>query len=322
MELAPIIVFAYDRPEHLRRTIEALAKSVYAEDSELYIFCDGPKTDASEERKSHIKQTREVAHASTGFKDLHVIEAPQNKGLANSIIGGVTEVIAKHGRVIVLEDDLITSPYFLKYMNTALDKYKSYPSVFTISANRPPVNKMTIPADYEYDVFVSLRPFSTGWATWKDKWERIDWSLNYLDDFLKHPQQIKSFHHGGDDLTEMLCLQHDHRIDSWAIRYAFQHFYHHAVAILPCVPYVDNIGFDGSGIHSGTDETDFRNNVALAPENPRMPDVLYEDERIINAFNTYFSRTKRPLWQRVINTIYRTIGLKAPFVVKKNVYAQ
>ncbi len=256
------------------------------------------------------------------FKAVHAVCAEANKGLANSIIGGVTDVIAKHGRVIVLEDDLLTSPYFLKYMNAALDKYEAYPAVFSVSANRPPVNKMAIPADYEYDVFVSLRPFSTGWATWKDKWERIDWSLNYLEEFIKHPQQIKSFHHGGDDLTNMLLLQRYHKIDSWAIRYAFQHFYHHAVAILPCLPYVDNIGFDGSGIHSGTDETDFRNNVALAPENPCMPDVIYEDERIINAFNTYFSRTKRPWWQRVINTVYRTVGLKAPFVVKKNVYAQ
>lgn len=329
MTLAPVIIFNYNRPDHSLQTWEALSRNQYAADTELYLYCDGPKANASDEMRQRIaelhaqaKQYAKDAPKAGKFKAVHAVCAETNKGLANSIIGGVSDVIAKHGRVIVLEDDLLTSPYFLKYMNTALDKYESYPSVFTISANRPPVNKMAIPVDYEYDVFVSLRPFSTGWATWKDKWERIDWSLNYLDDFLKHPQQIKSFHHGGDDLTEMLCLQHDHRIDSWAIRYAFQHFYHHAVAILPCVPYVDNIGFDGSGIHSGTDETDFRNNVALAPENPRMPDVLYEDERIINAFNTYFSRTKRPLWQRVINTIYRTIGLKAPFVVKKNVYAQ
>ena len=205
-------------------------------------------------------------------------------------------------------------------MNEALDKYVSYPAVFSVSANRPPVNKMAIPADYEYDVFVSLRPFSTGWATWRDKWERIDWSLDYLEDFLKHPQQIKSFNHGGDDLTEMICLQRDHKIDSWAIRYAFQHFYHHAVAILPCIPYVDNIGFDGTGIHSWNDETDFRNNVAAAPKNPRLSDIIYEDERIINAFANYYSRAKRPLWQKIINTIYRKFGKPMPFVIKKKIY--
>lgn len=329
MTLAPVIIFNYNRPDHSLQTWDALSRNQYAAETELYLYCDGPKANASDEMRQRIaelhaqaKQYAIDAQKAGKFKAVHVVCAEANKGLANSIISGVSEVIAMYGRVIVLEDDLLTSPYFLRYMNTALDKYESYPAVFSVSANRPPVNKMAIPADYEYDVFVSLRSFSTGWATWKDKWECIDWSLDYLDDFLKHPEQIKAFNRGGDDMTEMICLQRDHKIDSWAIRYAFQHFYHHAVAILPCIPYVDNIGFDGTGIHSGTDETDFRNNLAAAPKNPRMQDVVYEDSRIINAFANYYSKAKRPLWQRVINTIYRTIGLKAPFVVKKNVYAQ
>lgn len=328
MNLAPVIVFNYNRPDHSLQTWDALSRNQYAAETELYLYCDGSKENASDEMRQRIaelhaqaKQYAVDAQKAGKFKSVHVVCAEKNKGLANSIIGGVSDVIAKHGRVIVLEDDLLTSPYFLKYMNTALDKYESYPAVFSISANRPPVNKMAIPADYEYDVFVSLRSFSTGWATWKEKWERIDWSLYYLDDFLKHPQQIKSFHHGGDDLTNMLLLQRDHKIDSWAIRYSFQHFFHHAVAILPCVPYVDNIGFDGSGIHSGTDETDFRNNLAAAPENPRMPDVIYEDERIINTFANYYSNAKFPLWQRAVNYCYRKIGKQVPFLIKKRVYA-
>ena len=327
MTLAPVIIFNYNRPDHSLQTWEALGSNQFASETELYLYCDGPKANASVEMRERIaelhaqaKQYAIDAPQAGKFKAVHVVCAQANKGLAYSIIGGVSEVIAKHGRVIVLEDDLLTSPYFLKYMNTALEKYESYPTVFTISANRPPVNKMAIPADYEYDVFVSLRPFSTGWATWKDKWERIDWSLDYLEEFLKHPQQIKAFHHGGDDLTDMLLLQRDHKIDSWAIRYAFQHFYHHAVAILPCVPYVDNIGFDGTGIHSGSDETDFRNNLAAAPENPRMPDIIYEDERIINVFANYYSRLKRPLWQKAINAIYRKLGKQVPYVIKKKVY--
>lgn len=339
MELAPVIVFNYNRPDHSLRTWEALARNRYAAETELYLFCDGPKQVTNEglnelmsermrkdcvlvqEVQTRAKQYAIDASKEGKFKTVHVVCAEHNNGLANSIINGVTEVINKHGRVIVLEDDLLTSPYFLKYMNTALDKYENYPSVFTISANRPPVNKMFIPADYEYDVFVSLRPFSTGWATWKDKWEMVDWRMEYLGEFIKHPEQIKSFNRGGDDLTEMLLLQREHKIDSWAIRYAFQHFYYHAVAILPCVPYVDNIGFDGTGIHSGTDESDFRNDVMAAPENPRMPDVLYEDERIINAFANYYSRAKRPLWQKAINYLYRAIGKQSPFVIKKKVYA-
>ncbi len=327
MTLAPIIVFNYNRPDHSLQTWEALSQNEYAAQTELYLYCDGPKSNASEEMRLRIAELHKQANLYAidamkqgKFKAVHVVCAEQNKGLANSIIGGVTDVINMQGRVIVLEDDLLTSPYFLKYMNSALDKYESYPAVFTISANRPPVNKMAIPEDYPYDVFVSLRPFSTGWATWKEKWERIDWSLDYLDDFLKHPQQIKSFHHGGDDLTDMLLMQRDGKIDSWAIRYVFQHFYHHAVAILPCIPYVDNIGFDGTGIHSWNDERDFRNNVNVAPENPRLPDIIYEDERIINAFFSYYCNSKRPLWQKAINSICRKFSKPVPFVIKKKVY--
>lgn len=327
MTLAPIIIFNYNRPDHSLQTWDALSRNQYAAETELYLYCDGPKANASDEMRQRIfslheqaKQYAIDAPKAGKFKAVHVACAESNKGLANSIIGGVSNVITKHGRVIVLEDDLLTSPYFLKYMNTALDKYESYPSVFTISANRPPVNKMAIPADYEYDVFVSLRPFSTGWATWKDKWEQIDWSLDYLEEFLRHPEQIKAFNRGGDDLTEMLCMQRDHKIDSWAIRYSFQLFYHHAIAILPCVPYVDNIGFDGTGIHSDSNETDFRNDTAMAIENPRMLDIIYEDSRIINAFANYYSRAKRPLWQKAINTIYRKFGEKAPFVLKNKIY--
>ncbi len=327
MTYAPVIIFNYNRPDHSLQTWEALSRNQYASETELYLYCDGPKTNASNEMRQRIAELHQQAKqyavdaSQIGkFKAVHVVCAEQNKGLANSIIGGVSDVIAKHGRVIVLEDDLLTSPYFLKYMNEALDKYELYPAVFSISANRPPMSKMQISADYEYDVFVSLRSFSTGWATWQNKWERIDWSLDYLDDFLKHPMQIEAFNRGGDDLTDMLLLQRDHKIDSWAIRYSFQHFYHHAVAILPCVPYVDNIGFDGTGIHSGSDETDFRNNVNVAPANPRMPNVVYEDARIINAFYNHYSNAKRPIWQKAINYIFRKIGRPVPFVIKKKVF--
>lgn len=320
MELAPIIVFAYDRPEHLRRTLEALAKNELAKESELYIFCDGPKADATEERKSHVEQTREVAHVAIDFKEIHVIEALQNKGLANSIIGGVTEVIKKHGRVIVLEDDLLTSPYFLKYMNEGLERYESKKAVFTICANRPPMRKLRIPKDYPYDVFVSQRAMSTGWATWVDRWQQVDWSMNYLPALLKDSYQIDALNRAGKDMLHMLQLQRDHKIDSWAVQYGYAHFANHAVAIMPCVPYVDNIGFDGTGIHSGTDEKDFRNNVALAPEDPRWLDVLYEDKRIINEFYAYCNIDKLPMWKRIVRKIYRKAGAIPPAFVEPKVY--
>lgn len=328
MELAPICIFSYNRPNHLQRVLDALSKNDLASESVLYIYCDGAKANATKSQCDKVIQNQDFANqfALTAkkqglFRDIHVICSDKNKGLANSIIGGVTEVINQHGRVIVLEDDLLTSPYFIKYMNAALDFYATRPGVMSVSANRPPLSKMAVPDDYPYDVFASLRSYSTGWATWSDRWNRVDWSMDFLQEFLSHPEQIEAFNRGGDDMTEMLCMQRDGKIDSWAIRFGFAHFREHCVAILPCIPYVDNIGFDGTGIHSGINRTDeYRNDLSMSVPNPRFLDVIYEDSRIINAFYNRFCRKKRPLYQKVINTVVRTIGGNPPFVIKRKIY--
>ena len=321
MALAPIIVFSYNRPDHLHRTLEALSRNELAERSDLFIFCDGPKKDASEKQLELISENRKIAHRISGFKSIRILEREGNFGLARSIIEGVTTVINQYGKTIVLEDDLLTSPFFLKYMNSALDFYENYAGVMSVSANRPPMDKMEIPSDYEYDVFACLRSYSTGWATWKDRWDRVDWSLHYLEDFLKHPEQIKAFNRCGDDMTDMLIDQRDGRIDSWAVRFGFAHFKEHCVAILPCIPYVDNIGFDGTGRHSGVNLTgEYRNNLSLSVSDPKFVDLIYEDSRIINAFYNCYCRKKRILWQKGCNLIARILGKRPPFIIKKRIY--
>lgn len=318
---SPIIVFGYNRPMHLKRTLTALSENVYADQSVLYIFCDGAKSNATEDDLSKIHNVREVAREKCWCKEVRIIEAPINKGLANSIIDGVTEVINQYGKAIILEDDLVTSPFFLKYMNEALEYYESRKSVFSIGANRPPVDKMEIPADYPYDVFVCLRSYSTGWATWKDRWDQVDWSMDYMEHFLSQPEQVKAFNRAGEDMTKLLIMQRDGEIDSWAMRFGFAHFYQHAIAILPCHSYVDNIGFDGTGIHSGTNiRGEYRNDLSFAKEHVRFLDVLYEDRRIINAFYSRFYPKRRPIWKKAINYIARKLGKKPVFVIKKKVY--
>jgi hypothetical protein len=329
MILAPVIIFNYNRPDHSQHVWDALSRNELAKETELCLYCDGPKANASDEMRQRIAKLHEQAKQYAidapkegKFKAVHVVCADVNKGLANSIIGGVSEVIAMHGRVIVLEDDLLTSPYFLKYINEGLERYDTRKSVFTICANRPPVNKMQIPVDYEYDVFVSQRVMSTGWATWKDRWKQVDWSMMYLDELKRHPYQVDAINRCGRDLMWMLELQRDGKIDSWAVQYCYAHFANHAVAILPCVPYVDNIGFDGTGVHCADIGNEIQNDLSLAPKNPRMPNSIYEDSRIINAFYNYYCHAKRPIWQRVINTIYRQLGKQAPFVIKKKIYVE
>lgn len=319
--LAPIIVFSYNRPDHLDLTLDALSRNELADQSTLYIYCDGPKDGASEEMHQKIADVRLVARKRQWCKEVHIVEAEKNKGLANSIIGGVTDVINKHGKVFVLEDDLVSSPHMLKFVNKALDFYEDYAGVYSISVNRPPLSKMQIPEDYPYDVFACLRSYSTGWGTWKDRWNKVDWSMDAFDRCKKNPDMLRALCRLGDDFPPMMQMQEDGKIDSWAVRFGFAHFKHHAVAILPCRSYVTNIGFDGTGTHSGTVANVYENDLSQSVTNPRMLDMVYEDDRIINAFYNAFTYQRRPLWQKAINYIARKLGKKAPFVIKKKVYA-
>lgn len=319
--LAPIIVFCYNRPEHLEQTLDALSRNELADLSTLYIYCDGPKKGASNEMRQKIAEVRHVARKRQWCKEVHIVEAEKNKGLANSIIGGVTEVINRHGKVFVLEDDLVSSPYMLKFVNKALDFYEDYAGVFSISVNRPPLSKMQIPDDYPYDVFACLRSYSTGWGTWKDRWNKVDWSMDEFDRCKQNPDMLRALCRLGDDFSPMMQMQEDGKIDSWAVRFGFAHFKHHAVAILPRRSYVTNIGFDGTGTHSGTVANVYENDLSQSVANPRLLDIVYEDDRIINAFYNAFTYQRRSLWQKAINYIARKLGKKAPFVIKKKVYA-
>ena len=322
MTFAPIIVFSYNRPNHLKRTLEALSKNELASESDLFIFCDGAKENASEEQQNNIAQNRIVAHYAEGFKTIKVVERETNMGLANSIIAGVSEVIETYGRAIILEDDILSSRWFLKYMNSALDYYESYSGVYSISANRPPENRMMIPEDYPYDVFASLRNYCWGWATWKDRWNKVDWSMEYLPELLKYPEQIEAYNRGGDDLTDLMLLQKNGKIDSWAVRFGFEHFVQHAVSILPCHAYASNIGFDGTGTHTGVVVGVYDNDLSKAIETPRFMPIVYEDKRIVNAFYNAFCKKKRPIWQKAINYIFRKLHKKPPFVIKKKIYSE
>lgn len=318
MTLAPVIVFAYNRPEHLQRTLDALTKNELAKESTLYIYCDGAKSDASTEQLARVQKVREVAQSAKGFKEVLVKCSEQNKGLANSIIGGVTEVINQWGKVIVVEDDLLTSPYFLNYMNAALGHYEKFPAVFSVTGDRPPIDRMSIPEDYEYDVFVNLRSWSYGWGTWKNRWIGVDWDMPTFEEYIKRPYQIEAFSRCGDDVHRMLLMQRNHQIDSWAIRFSYAHFINHAVVIMPVHSYITHIGFDGSGTHCSS--TNINNDTYVHSKYIRFLDVIYEDSRIINAFYNSYCRKTRPLWQRVINTVYRKLGKQAPFVIKKKIY--
>ena len=165
MSLAPITLFTYNRPWHTRQTVESLQKNILAEQSEVFIFSDGPK---NEEDKKKVEEVRNYIRMINGFKKVTLRERRKNLGLANSVIAGVTEIISKYGKTIVLEDDLFISPYFLQFMNDGLNYYKTEKKVASIHGYVFPV-KRKLP-----ETFFLKHSGSLGWATWKNRWDLFE----------------------------------------------------------------------------------------------------------------------------------------------------
>ena len=287
MELAPIIVFAYNRPEHLKKTLTWLSQNEHADESTLFIYCDGPREDASEEQRGRVEEARKVARMQQWCREVHIIESPINKGLGTSIISGVTEVINKFGRVIVVEDDLKTSPFFLSYMNKCLDYYKDRKSVFSISGLSRPHPQRFYPKDYPYDVYVSLSHHPQGWATWEDRWNQVDWNADAYKTVKNNPAICKAFNRMGADYFDALAYQQENNQNVWSIRFALSHFVNHAISICPIQSYIEIFGW-------GEDSTNCVGNgerwlqTELADKEPdEMLDILYEDDRIINKWYSF-----------------------------------
>ena len=165
MTYAPIALFTYNRADKTQRVVESLLKNAEAKFSDLFIFSDGPKTP---EKKAGVEENRKYIHTISGFNSVHIIEREKNWGLANSLIAGITEVINKYGKVIVVEDDLILSPYFLQFMNEGLEKYKDDDRVGTITGFVPPI-KDKLPETFFLKYFQCW-----GWATWKRAWDLLE----------------------------------------------------------------------------------------------------------------------------------------------------
>ena len=218
MEYTPVILFAFNRPEGLKAIIESLLQNEEAKHSVLYVFVDGPRFQRKGEVEN-VEKVRDYVKSITGFKEVHYKFALQNKGLGNSVIKGVTEVINRYGKAIVLEDDLILAPNFLFFMNQGLDKYKEETSVFSICGYS---NKVKVPKDYSYDTYFCTRSSSWGWATWADRWNSVDWELENFDKYHILKKEFNRW--GGSDCWKMLNDWKCGRNKSWAIRFCFAQF--------------------------------------------------------------------------------------------------
>jgi len=292
-KLAPIVLFVYNRPEHTKRTVESLLKNTFASASRLFIFTDGPKSDKN---LKNVEEVRNYIRKINGFDKIEIFERERNFGLSNSVISGVTEIIQSFGKVIVLEDDMISSPFFLKFMNEVLNVFENDQRIFSITGYTFPIK---IPELYKYPLYLSPRSSSWGWGTWKNRWEKADWEVKDFHTFVNDKSKVKSFNKGGEDLTRMLTNSIAGKVDSWSVKWTYTHFINNAFCVYPVKSRIKNIGADKSGVHTGkTNKYDV--NLELNDLDLSGVKDLQPDKEILSKFRKFF---RKNVFSSVINKI-------------------
>lgn len=241
---SPIVVFAYNRAENVKNLLNSLMTNDISKESDLFIFIDGPKNNSDVLKVNEVINTCNNKQYQENFNSVSIEQSDTNKGLANSIISGVSKVINIYGKVVVLEDDLIVAPYFLKFMNLALDKYETNNKIWSISGFSRNIDYLE---KNRFDIYYSVRAQSWSWATWKDRWNSIDWEVNSYDSFKYNFVKRREFNFGGNDMSSLLDRQQCGYINSWAIRFCYEQFLHNAYTIQPRLTLIQNFGQNGSG---------------------------------------------------------------------------
>ena len=238
-DLSPIVVFAFNRKDALENTINALRQNKEAEESELYVFVDGARPN-KEGESGKVEAVREYVKTITGFKKVIYTFSDKNKGLAPSIIGGVSNVIDKYGKVIVVEDDLVVSRSFIRFMNEMLERYENDSRVMQVSGFGC---KLTKPSDYKWDVYLNERGHSWTWGTWKDRWKTVDWEVKDFEQLKASKKLQRAFCKRGSDLYKMLKGYMEGKNKSWYIRFNYSMYKQHRYAVCPIRSLVRNDGF-------------------------------------------------------------------------------
>jgi len=281
-KFAPIALFVYNRPKHTRETVYALLKNSEAAHSDLYIFSDAAKHESAQ---TAVFEVREFIRQIKGFNSITITERDKNLGLANSIIDGVTHLCDKLGKVIVLEDDLRVSPYFLNFMNKALDRYQHDEKVMQIAGYMFPV-KLIMEKD---SLFLPLTS-SWGWATWQSAWQHFDKSASGYSVLADNKTLRKAFDLSGRyAYFQMLQAQMRNEVDSWAIRWYLSVFLKKGLVLYPRTSLVENSGFDGSGVNcvaSGFEDTPIDSNFKINS----FPSKI----EVSSSFNTLINQLPQP----------------------------
>lgn len=295
--LAPILLFVYNRPEHVRRLLGSLQANGEAERSRLFVYSDAARTDAA---RDGVNEVRNILKGITGFASVQIIERETNWGLARNIIDGVTEQVNRYGKVIVLEDDLIVSPYFLRFMNEALEVYRDEPKVGHIQA-----------CDFTKDArlpetFLIKWTGSWGWGTWQRAWKHFCPDGRSLLRRLEERKLTREFDFGGNyGFTRMLRRQIEGKNNSWAIRWNASLFLEDILSLNVGRSLVRNDGFDGSGTNCGGGGL-YGSDLWMQPLPVKKIFPIVENKDARRCFARYYYRTNN-FWAKALRRIRRTL---------------
>lgn len=292
---APIVLFVYNRPWHTRQTVEALQKNELAQASELFIYSDASK---DIEDQASVQKVRKYLQAIDGFKKVTIIERDKNWGLADSIIDGVTDIVNRYGKIIVLEDDLVSSPYFLKFMNEALEFYKDEKKVWHISGWNYP-----IALDGLDDVFLWRVMNCWGWATWIDRWSHYEKNIEkVMMDFSL--EDIERFNIDGHmDLWSQVVANKEGKMNTWAIFWYATIFKKNGLCLNPVKKFVENIGIDGSG--SNCDTEDIYRSELSGKRDIQFETEIIESTLFLRRIKQFLQAQQKSYLVRIVNKLSR-----------------
>ena len=293
MSLAPIALFVYNRPLHTQMTLEALQKNKSALQSDLFIFSDGSKNEASTRK---VEEVRNYIKKISGFKSVTIVERKYNIGLASNIIDGVSQIVNDFGKIIVLEDDLLTSPYFLDFMNEGLRIYEEDKNVVSIHGYSYPV-KENLP-----DTFFIRGADCWGWATWKRGWSVFEPDGKLLLKKLTETDQLESFDfNGASRYVQMLKDQTEGKVNSWAIRWYASAFINNMYTLYPGKSLISNTGGDGTGTNTGFADVDA---VPLSPDPVYITRIeVHQNIQAYEAFAGFHRKaSNRTIWFKIRRT--------------------
>ncbi len=299
MNYAPITLFCFNRISHLKKVIASLKKNPESKYSDLIIFSDGPKTSLDNENVSAV---RTFIKSITGFKSLKIFESSHNKGLAKSIIDGVYEVVNQYGHIIVLEDDIVVSPYFLDYMNKALDMYEKDERIMHINGWLPAFSPLTSSS------FFSSVMSCWGWATWKNSWQFFKRDSEYFIKTLSKKQRFTLNINNSSDSFKDIVRNQSGEISTWAVFWHASILVKKGLCLSPSMSLTNNIGTDGSGNNFSFSTSKYNTPLSTEPIT-FFPKKIENSEDLFLAYSHFYKSHKLTIWGHVKSKTKKLLNL-------------